>query len=140
MGYSYDKFKSYTIQEDTAYKNSGMWEIVLNDHENADYVFTSVLYKIDDFLEANQLLPIKNNLIWTSYEDFDYLECNSSKEEAEQHASHFVPPDKCLSYIKDNHVIDLIEQQKPADYEDMIQQLRVLIEYWDQGYYVYSWY
>ena len=23
MGYSYDKFKSYTIQEDTAYKNSG---------------------------------------------------------------------------------------------------------------------
>ena len=116
-----------------------MWEIVLNDHGNADYVFTSVLDKIDDFLEANYLLPIRD-LIWTSYEDFDFWECNSSKEEAEQHASYFVPPDKCLSYIKDNHVIDLIEQQKPADYEDMIQQLRVLIEYWEQGYYVYSWY
>lgn len=139
MGYSYDKFKSYTIREDTAYKNPGMWEIVLNDLEDADYVFTSVLDKIDDFLEANQLLPIRN-LIWTIYEDYDFWESNSSKDEAEQKASHLVSPDKCLSYIKDNHIIELLEQQKPEDCEDMMQQLRVLIEYWEQGYYVCSSY
>lgn len=134
MGYSYDKFKSYTIS-----KNEGYWKIELNECENADYVFDSVIIKIDDFLETKQLSFIKN-VLFTEHEPLEFLEENWSKEEAEQHAAYFVLPDKCLAFIKENHIIELLEQQKPDEYEDMIQQLRVLMEYWEQGYYVWSWY
>lgn len=134
MGYSHDKFKSYTISE-----NRGYWEIQLNECENADYVFNSVLLKIDDFLETKQL-SFMMNVMYINFEPLEFLEENWSKEEAEQRASYFVPPDKCLAFIKENHIIELIEQEKPDEYEDMIQQIRVLMDYWEQGYYVWEWY
>lgn len=132
MGYSHDKFKSYTISE-----NRGYWEIQLNECENADYVFNSVLLKIDDFLETKQL-SFMMNVMYINFEPLEFLEENRSKEEAEQRASCFVPPDKCRAFIKDNHIIELIEQEKPDEYEDMIQQIRVLMDYWEQGYYVWE--
>ena len=77
--------------------------------------------------------------IWYITEPYDELQDVETKELAEQRASKFISPEKCLTWLSENHVLELLEEQQPEGYEEMIQQLQVLERYWKQGFYVYSW-
>lgn len=132
MGRDFNKFKNFSIIE-----SRDAWAVQMDDFQDALYVFPSVLNQLDDFLEANKL---ENTWSLIPYFNSYYLELEQciSEEEAKQHAACFISPEKSLNYIRENKIIELLEKQMPEEYEDMIQQLRVLIGYWEQGYYVIS--
>ena len=133
MGREFNVFKTYSIRK-------SMWgyDIVLEEDKDAYYIFPSVLDKLDDFLGTNNLNSTWKLICYFESQQ-EWLEQIETEEKAKKRAQRFVSPDTCLEYIKANDVIGLIEAQKPECYKEMLEQLHVLIKYWEQGYYIYSW-
>lgn len=135
MSYSIDCFKSYEIKNMMDY--SGNYELKMIDECDGDYIYPSILSKINIFLETYELQILYNLVPY--FGDGEWLEGLSQKE-AENIAKRFTEPSKCISYIKDNKILEKIEEDKPNDYESMIFTLKNLITKWKEGYYVYEWY
>ena len=134
MSVYFEKFKGYRIVPANDY--SGDYIIQAEEHDDANEMSYHLLRKLNDFLEANHLEGILYTFVPALDEPF---EGNFAKYDAERMASCFVLPEKCLEFIAQNDVAGLLEEQKPEDYQDMLEQIHILTSHWQQGYYVYFW-
>lgn len=135
MGYNIDCFKEYEIKNMMDW--SGDHEIVMLDKCSGDYIYPSILSKINNYLEKYNL-EILYNLVPLFNDDERFSDI--TKKEAERIVKSFKKPTDCLTYVKQNNIIEKINSDNPMDYESMLFTLQNLINKWEQGYYVYVWY
>lgn len=127
-------FKNYEIKNLIDF--SGDYEIVLVDNDDSgDYISSSYIDKITEYLKRYNLSDKWRSIIPIITEITDTM----TKEEAKCLVKQLVEPKRCIEFVSKNNIKEKIEEDKPNEFEGMLETLEDITKKWTDGYYIIEW-
>lgn len=136
MGAIIQCFKGYEIVNKKEYPDE--YEFLMKEKKYGDFIYPSILWQIDEFLESIGIVHCLRNMI--SIIDGEPCFESITKHEAEYIEFTLNKPESCLKYIKENRIIERLIEEKPTNHDEMLFVLDHIVKYLSEGYYIIYYY